>query len=329
MALECAPTARTSCPGLHVFRYRLLDCTVASEIACPELPEADGEADIRIRLGAVPERLSGASEEKLCFSAVPGEALVSLPGIGRFQVRRGEEIVIEPAAEVAPDQLRVFLLNLVFGVLLLQRGELVLHAAVVECGDGCIALAGESGAGKSTIAAALHARGLRVLSDEFCLIRNLPGLGPSVIPGPPYLQVWADALHQLGHDPARLQPVRAGLGKHLLPLGGGHANRALPLRTVHVLSPWNGDAAQSEALSGPDRMDAFIRNTYRFEFLRPMGLAARHFGQVLQLAEAVPAMRLRRPGSWRGMEQILELLPIPSGRPQLPTMAGGASRTIE
>ncbi|AXQ29307.1 hypothetical protein D0B54_11665 [Solimonas sp. K1W22B-7] len=304
----------------------MFDFNIASEMACPELPEAWGDADVQIRFGATPERLPQAVRSGLCLAAAPGEALLSLPGIGRFHVRDGAEIMIEPAAGIAQGHLRVFLLNLVFGLLLLQRGELVLHAAVVETDDGCIALAGESGTGKSTLAAALHARGRRVLSDEFCVVRNIPGQGPSVVPGPPYLQVWADALSQLGYDPARLEPVRPGLAKHVLPLGSGHADRVLPLRGIHILSPWNGAGAESEALSGPDRMEACICNTYRSECLRPMGLAAAHFAQALKLAGEVPFLRLRTPGYWGAMDQILELLPARPGRSQHPTTS---SRTIE
>lgn len=303
-----------------VFRYRLFDCNIASEMACPELPEAAGGcADVQIRFGTTPDRLPQAVDGGLCLAAAPGEALLSLPGIGRFHVRDGAQIVIEPALDIAQDHLRVFLLNLVFGLLLLQRGELVLHAAVIETDDGCIALAGESGTGKSTLAAALHARGRRVLSDEFCVVRDIPGQGPSVIPGPPYLQVWGDALSRLGHDPERLEPVRPGLKKYVLPLGSGHADRVLPLRGIHVLFPWNGSGAESEALSGADCMEACISNTYRSEYLRPLGLTAAHFAQALKLVGEVPLLRLRTPGHWGAMDQMIELLPAGPGRSQHPT----------
>jgi HprK-related kinase A len=50
---------------------------------------------------------------------------------------------------------------------------LLLHAAVVESGGAALILPGQPGAGKSTLAAALVARGWRLFSDEVAMI--LPG----------------------------------------------------------------------------------------------------------------------------------------------------------
>lgn len=47
---------------------------------------------------------------------------------------------------------------------------LVIHAAVVACGDDAIILPGSPGAGKSTLCAALVASGWRLLSDEFAFV---------------------------------------------------------------------------------------------------------------------------------------------------------------
>ena len=296
-----------------MFSYRLFGCNLDSEIALPALPEAVGGTDVTIRLGSVPGRLTGAIGEGVCYSAAAGEALIVLPRIARFHVRRGEEIVVDPAPGVAQEDLRLFLLNLVFGVLLQQRSSLVLHAAVIESDDGCIALAGVSGAGKSTLAAGLLARGRRVLSDEICVIKRGTGRPPSVVPGPPYIQIWADALHRFGHDPARLVPVREGIEKYFLPLGPLHAGQDRTLRAVYVLSPWNATEIAVEALSGADRLEALIEHTYRAEYLQPMGLAAANFERLLGLAAEVPTLRLRSPGSSRSIERILDLLEAQAG----------------
>lgn len=48
---------------------------------------------------------------------------------------------------------------------------LMLHAAVVAFGDRALIMPGTPGSGKSTLSAALHLRGARLLSDEFGLVR--------------------------------------------------------------------------------------------------------------------------------------------------------------
>lgn len=307
--------ARGPCAGSRfrtgpssVHRYRLFDCTLASELACPGLPGADGEADVSLRLGVVPESLDRPVGGGVCYSAAPGEFLFSLPGIGRFLLRDGTEIRVDPAAGIGDADLRLFLLNLVAGALLLQRGEFLLHAAVVETGDGCIALAGDSGAGKSTLAASLQARGWRVLSDEFCLIRSGPGGEPRAVPGPPFLQLWADAVQRLGHDPATLEPLRPGLQKYLLPLDAEHPTESRPLRAVWVLSMANNAEVETQTLSGSEGLETLLRQSYRIDYLKPMGLAAAHFGKVLALSRAVPVHRLRTPGTSSSIEAMIERL---------------------
>ena len=53
---------------------------------------------------------------------------------------------------------------------------LLVHAAVVERGGRAVVMPGPSGVGKSTLCAALVARGWRLLSDEVAMIRPQDGL---------------------------------------------------------------------------------------------------------------------------------------------------------
>ncbi len=52
----------------------------------------------------------------------------------------------------------------------LQRGNLSLHASTVQIGDEVVALAGHQGAGKSTTAMGLRARGHRLLVDDTTVV---------------------------------------------------------------------------------------------------------------------------------------------------------------
>jgi HprK-related kinase A len=58
---------------------------------------------------------------------------------------------------------------------------LTIHAAVIERDGGALLLPGAPGSGKSTLCAALVARGWRLLSDEFALLRLDC---PSAVPAP-------------------------------------------------------------------------------------------------------------------------------------------------
>src|SRR5262249_20309363 len=111
---------------------------------------------------ALPEAMPSAANRE--------EVLLDFPDAGRFLVRNGNEILIEPASS-SDSEIGVYLLGTAFGVLCHQRGIPPLHASAIDVADGCVAFVGETGAGKSTLVAALAARGHEVIADDVCFLR--------------------------------------------------------------------------------------------------------------------------------------------------------------
>ncbi|MFI5182206.1 MAG: hypothetical protein ACHQPI_12525 [Thermoanaerobaculia bacterium] len=68
--------------------------------------------------------------------------------------------------DAAPDLAARYVLEAPSAVLLGRRNSQVLHAGAVVGPKGAVVLRGAAGAGKSTLVAALHADGFRVLADE-------------------------------------------------------------------------------------------------------------------------------------------------------------------
>jgi hypothetical protein len=84
-------------------------------------------------------------------------------------------VVCSPGAE---GWMRV-LMDSVLGTLALLRGREALHAGAVEIAGGALAVAGPPGAGKSSLLAALVARGHRLLADDVLVLE-----GPRCHPAP-------------------------------------------------------------------------------------------------------------------------------------------------
>ncbi len=83
------------------------------------------------------------------------EIILNSPGVGRFVLRNGGDIAIQPDIPAPGTPFyHFFLTGSVLSLLLYQRGNLVLHGSVVETGGQAVAFLGHSGAGKSSIAAA-------------------------------------------------------------------------------------------------------------------------------------------------------------------------------
>ena len=151
------------------YRYSGFGLTFDSEWPCPVFAPGAGPADVRIRVGPVPEGLERPVVRGVMFEAEANRILLNVRGTARFLIEDGREITVEPAHGVAEESVRVFLTP-ALGVLLLQRGAFVLHAAACASPRGAVLLAGSSGRGKSTLLAALLARGHRMLADDVSAI---------------------------------------------------------------------------------------------------------------------------------------------------------------
>ena len=227
-------------------RYRVFGRLVESQAPLAGLPAAapgDGPADITIRLGAPPGFRPDACRpvyewrppggELICGLLAHGRALVfEYPDCAHFDLPGGGQVFAEVTGECAPNVLRHLLVQQVIPRWLGEQGALILHAgAVALAGQGAVAFVGESGRGKSTMAARLAAAraGAEVLADDSLLVETKAG-GQVLSQGPGTAAVPLGALYCLD-DPA------AGAGRvQLEPLAGQRALMAL-LDSVFTLNP--------------------------------------------------------------------------------------------
>ena len=210
--------------------YLLGGITLFSEIVLPELPLIQHERatphPVTIRLGDVSHHLPGAVEvDPDCF-ATPSQYLLRIHGIARYLVTNGREIVVSPEADAHPLDVRAWLLGNIFVALCQQRGLLPLHASAVSSEpvngrQGVAAFLARSGQGKSSLAAHLAQRGLRVLADDVCLIDPTPADEILVIPSTPWLKLWRNSLQNLGRQAEGLERVLSEHDKYRLPLEAG------------------------------------------------------------------------------------------------------------
>src|SRR5687767_11972330 len=95
--------------------FRYLACGIAfeSDLELPGVPLAPGAAasSVRVRFGDVPSSLPQAVECKGAFEAAPDHLLLTVAEVGKFLVRFGKEIVIEPDPSATANDLRAYLLG--------------------------------------------------------------------------------------------------------------------------------------------------------------------------------------------------------------------------
>lgn len=159
--------------------------------------------------------------------------------------------------------------------------------------DRAVAILGEKGAGKSTLAAALARRGHRVISDDIVALVETDQR-PHVLVGQRTLKVHPEVLRSLGVDPETTLPVHPALAKRAWIAPDADVPPASPLAALVVVQP-DADLKLVE-LPAPDLFIEAVRHTYgsRFDLMQRSGTSARHFQQVTALVRNVRGALLTR-----------------------------------
>jgi hypothetical protein len=284
--------------------YLLGGMTLESEIAIPELPPNPDPTPalhpVSVRLGEVSDRLPGAVElDPDCF-ATPSQYLLRIHGIGRYLVTGGREIVVSPEAGAPALDVRAWLLGTVFVVLCQQRGLLPLHASAVSSEplngrQGVVAFLARSGQGKSSLAAHLAQRGLRVLADDVCLVDPTPADEVMVIPTAPWLKLWRNSLQNLGRQAEGLERVFTEDDKYRLPLQTAWQRE--PIRKLVFLETddQSSSPVRIEEVPRARALPLLMNLTHQAYLLEATGQRQENFLRCGRVLSQARAFRLTRP----------------------------------
>lgn len=292
---------------LQSYTYNLYGFHLTSTLALPELlpTPADRPPEVSIGLNTVPAQGLPGATALGPFCQVNGQRLwLEVPEVARFLVEDGRRITIDPFPGSDEASIRVFLLGSCLGALLFQRGLLVLHGNAIRVGDACLVCAGDSGVGKSTLAAAFMQRGHEILADDVVAVNS----AGQVIPGFPRLKLWRDAARQLNIDTEGLSRIRPTLEKFNLPLGKQFCGEPLPLRWLYVLDTHNRPGCELEPVHGMARFEPLRRNTYRVRYLHGMDLRGEHLKLCGQLAGRIRLVQVRRAQTGLSPDELAEAL---------------------
>jgi hypothetical protein len=288
-----------------MFSYVAYGLGIQSALHLPELVPGMTAADVVVRMGRVDRVPSVEDGTGAGFWATTEEACHFQEDVGAFLVRGGREIIIDAAPGVEERVLRMSLLGPALGLLLHQKGRVVLHASAVEVADSAVAFMGARGWGKSALAAALYARGYRIVADDVTAIEVSAGC-PTVFPGFPQLKLWPEVVASLGEDPEALPRLHPLFEKRARYVSSGFSHRALPLRCIYVLA--EGPAMEIEPIPPQERVIQLLRHWYGARFgdglLQAEGAAPSHFLQCARFASTVTIRRLKRP---RSLPPLLDL----------------------
>ena len=258
----------------------------------PLWPGEPNTPEITIALGHVPAEIPDAVLATPFLQANrSGVARHAIPGVADYLIEQGSRITISPAPGMAPESpdIRLFLLGSVFGVLCNQRGVLPLHASSVEVDGGAIAFASASGGGKSTLAAAFHRRGFKLLADDVTPVAFQDG-SVRFLPGLRRIRLWPDSVRAFGWDRGGLERCRAGIEKFSRGFDDGFVEEPVkPLALFHLRNlALTGGTLMFNRLHGAAAVQEVRRQVYRWRTLKCSAGNAEATTRVLRTATGIP-----------------------------------------
>lgn len=290
------------------YHYRVFGLQLASEIFCPELMESPGVPDVCITYSIVPTALAVVQQAGVGYQAAAGQVLLSIEGIARFLIREGKAIMVEPAPHSDAASVRLFLLGAACSALLLQRGVLPLRGCAVQRQGECIAFAGQTGTGKSTLVAAFLRCQYTLVTDDICAITPGADGVPMVSPGYPYVKLWPDVLTYFGHNLHQPPRIRPGLEKRLWPVGAAFCPQPVPLNRLYILAPTNAPDIALRPLPAIEALVALQMHTAQHMLLDVLGQRAAHFRLCGSIVRHVPLSAVTRPSGPLHLEPLVARL---------------------
>jgi hypothetical protein len=279
---------------------------VCSDIELPELSATRARADVNIFYRHRASFSLPSVENKTDFWANGSEAYISNTDIGAFHIQNGREIIIYPIQNADLKQIRLFLLGKVFGVLLHQRGLLALHGSAIVVDDSAVAFLGNSGSGKSTIAASIIADEYAMITDDLVVVDASSGM-PMIQPAIPQIKLCHDAAKMLGYDVSSLPTVgRETNSKRIINFASRFCTNPSPLRRIYVLV--DSDYINIKQLDQQDSVIELIRNSYCLHSLNAKVNLSSHFSQCAAVVKSVPVYRLMRPIASKSLPQLVQMV---------------------
>ncbi|MBO0718286.1 MAG: AAA family ATPase, partial [Rhizobiales bacterium] len=192
--------------------------------------------------------------------------------------------------------------------LLHQREQIVLHASAVEVNGKAMVFCGHSGAGKSTIAAALAKRGYRLITDDVCALTFSDAAHPIVHPDGRQLKLWAQAIEKLELDEVRGERIRGCLEKFYVEPHRA-TSEALPLGAVYALV--EARVSHTPGIEQPNVVDATLLlrwHAYRPLLVNRLAQKQHYFRATAQIANGSGIFRLVRPLDFAAMPEVVSWL---------------------
>jgi hypothetical protein len=300
--------------------YRLYGLTLQSPFAlqCPRADYRD-RPDVRLSAGSISHFLRARAQGPPDrdpgdwfhgHELADGSIYLQWTGLFEFVVSPdGRRILYRRLERASDESFKVYLLGQVLSFSLLAMGFEPLHGTAVVVEGGAVVFLGNCGYGKSTLGAALLARGFPILTDDLVVLQQHKHRW-AVHRGIPRVKLFPSMARRLLGSHLRGTPMNDGTSKLVLPLEAeAMAPATVPLKALYVLSDpelhQRNGRITVEPLTNSEAFLEVVRASFNLIRVdRPR--LANQFAAAGRLASSVPVRRLTYPRRFSALRAVCD-----------------------
>ena len=286
------------------FTYLAFGFTVHSQFRIEAFQEIEkvSNPDIIISQGVLPRLESLTKDIGIGIHPTEEGIYVYWYNFGTFLISEGRHLKIDPYGDPSLETLMLPLLGCGIGLLLHQRGYFTLHASASVVDSSGISFLGDKGAGKSTMAAAMHQAGHSLIVDDVVAVDVSQDDEVLVLPGFPQFKLWPETVNALGKEINTLPKLHPELEKRAFRPDKNINSHSITLSAFIVLE--YGEDIKLERLKGKEALLSLFRYSYSTRYLGEHVGSLEQFKVCSGLIKKVPVFRFKRPRDLTKLQEI-------------------------
>jgi hypothetical protein len=290
-----------------MYTYQAFGFILNSDLRFNELETTAGVADVEIHKVTINVPDEWLNNKGLRTKASKSEILIGISNIVNFQIINGKQLYYHPLEAFHSGKARLYMLGVGFSAIIHQRGLLPLHASSLVKEGKALLICGESGAGKSTTAAALLQQGFQLLADDITVIRINEEGRAVAYPGFPHMKLWPESAEMLGIDNECLSEFAPDITKRGMKVSEAFQQHAVEIAAIVFITK-GGTALQFSLLNGAEKARILINNTFRLRFVNDTEQYTNYFELVAKTGNACKMLSVKRPDNLNTLTEVTRII---------------------
>jgi len=244
-----------------------------------------------------------------CFYRNGSDYLLRFPDLADFEVSaNGHTVRCWPVPGISEYTVDHLYLNQVLPLVLSKQGEFVFHASAIETGLGALVFMGESGRGKSTLAASFATSGFRFLTDDGLLVEEANG-SYQVQPSHPSIRLWDDSQDALVAKEVPIAPPvqYTSKARFLAGVDLAFCGEARALQHVYFLGEGAADTVEFQPLNPSEALMELVKHSFLLD-IEEQALLAQHFDRLARLVSRPIFFRLDYPRRYEDLVLVRQAI---------------------